>query len=833
MQNKKLALFTALALLLFCLTSYLRPCLYSWLTPNLEPLVSYPLVSDLKEQNGRHEALEMPQHPYHSTRGVLVDYTLMGNIPKVPNWPHIAPFTQATLAFNVTPHHELQAQELINLLWDGEPAQYTPEGKLKRPSLPRLALGYIPNNKKLVLFSTDQKGNPLRAEFIREIFGPTNLALTVDFEQGMVSIFVEGQLLSQVDWPPLSRLTQGQLLEFGTDHTPFNRFNGYIGSVQIFNRLLSNQEIEQISNQEHRFRDIIRDLDLGLFYLALCLGLLWGLSVLWRVLPRLSDASKTPLVYSKVRNWGLIALTLVLFFQTYQVAIRDGQHLRAMPSPHIGRILSIVLSESYFGLSGYMGYWQVLQILKTDFAKGDKAEVFNQAFKEVLRSDIDRAGEQHSTGTDIGEVTLFKMAFALFGLKLQSIFYLYFVIQLISICAFALTYKNHLDALLLLVLYGAANLVAILLIGVPEPGNNLAGEVSIINNRFLHMMGVPAAMHLALGLFYTHRSQIVSGIALVVQAVILGLAIHIRSSAETQIMFIISAALLWLGWAWYREKTLIKALKKLNYLPIVAVIGVFLMLKLHDATGFNKVYTTVENPQHHFWCASLEGLSFSPEAEEKYHMPWGDQFCHHTVANKAKEQGLFFDADHIQVWDSALQHPPGQVGFVTYQFEKLAQAAYFEILAKDPVFVVKSFLYKIPTFFKVYFSNYRHPWSGIEFRRVSPTSAQNVSLYLRLSAPRFLLDWRICAMVILAGFLGAPALKDKGLLLGGLGGLWLFFSLGPSLIYAPLTPNISEIAIVFTMLLYLTLAYVPVGLYWYFCNRKHKTATPLNSTDPL
>src|ERR1700730_10869357 len=132
--------------------------------------------------------------------------------------------------------------------------------------------------------------------------------------------------------------------------------------------------------------------------------------------------------------------------------------------------ISIALSESVYGLHlGYVGLSSVENKLVEIWNRGVKepndpsmienssnAELMNEALRAAASlgpQTIGYLSDQTLVTTwydDMGEVDFFKLAFRLFGLQIQSYYYLFFAILAFSAIVFILTYHDDSYALVTL-----------------------------------------------------------------------------------------------------------------------------------------------------------------------------------------------------------------------------------------------------------------------------------------------------------------------------------------------------------------------------------------------
>ena len=187
-----------------------------------------------------------------------------------------------------------------------------------------------------------------------------------------------------------------------------------------------------------------------------------------------------PLTWTRgtLRTAIVIVLASLVLGLTITDAKRRGLHHRVMISPGEQIAISIALSDTVYGLNlGYVGYTTVLNEIQKHWNKGDPSlwsdySLLSKNFgdKQLLNEGILAAASlgPQKTGyftdgsllttiyDDQGEVDFYKIAFKLFGKRIQSAFYLFFLVLGLSSIVFILTFRNNVYALcvLLCTLFG-------------------------------------------------------------------------------------------------------------------------------------------------------------------------------------------------------------------------------------------------------------------------------------------------------------------------------------------------------------------------------------------
>lgn len=171
------------------------------------------------------------------------------------------------------------------------------------------------------------------------------------------------------------------------------------------------------------------------------------------------------------RLLAALVVALAIIGLTMASAIRRGMDHAVMIGPGDQTAIAISFSNSLYGLNlGYIGYRKVFDTIQSywnrDASGWDNLEQLKSNFhnRELLNAGIRAAaslGPQApgyiSDGTlittyydDMGEVDYVSIAFKLFGRRVESLFYFYFVLLALSAIVFVLAFQNHVFALGLL-----------------------------------------------------------------------------------------------------------------------------------------------------------------------------------------------------------------------------------------------------------------------------------------------------------------------------------------------------------------------------------------------
>src|SRR5262249_25767591 len=130
-----------------------------------------------------------------------------------------------------------------------------------------------------------------------------------------------------------------------------------------------------------------------------------------------------------------------------------------------------------------------------------------------------------SGGDDLGFVDYVRLSFLLFGHKIQSLYYTYFLIFGVSAAVFLWTFRSRPALLMLLVITSVAQII--LFVSNLFAPHNLG---SIADPRFLSILAVVPGLHLGCLLLDRSPPSIINVASAIVQSIILVFAFWIRAS---------------------------------------------------------------------------------------------------------------------------------------------------------------------------------------------------------------------------------------------------------------------------------------------------------------
>ena len=348
-------------------------------------------------------------------------------------------------------------------------------------------------------------------------------------------------------------------------------------------------------------------------------------------------------LYQNDTNKRIIIITLiaVVLIYTFMESVNKDMERTVSVTPTNLMAISIAISEAKYGLTGYTGYTNLLKIFLRDLSlfPASRDDIYNSKIKEALdygKYNDPKSGGLHLIWNDVGMVTYFKLAFKLFGYKIQSVFYLYFLLLLVSIYTFVVTFRKQIRLLSILLLFVCSHFVVVMATAT------VGGELQVSNARFFPVLAIVPSFYLTLLALGKHKINLLTLSGTIIQTFILILIIYARSSAIYQLVFLPSILFIAFIWYWKETKKIKEALKSIQFLPLAIVFFAFFLLKLHLMTGLHHSYDTARH-KHHFWGAALVGLSAHPDSESKYGITFSDNSYYKAIQRRAIELGHSFD----------------------------------------------------------------------------------------------------------------------------------------------------------------------------------------------
>lgn len=386
------------------------------------------------------------------------------------------------------------------------------------------------------------------------------------------------------------------------------------------------------------------------------------------------------------------------------------------------RAISIALSEFVYGLHlGYVGLGSVNNKLVEIWNRGAKvpddpilienssnAELMNEALRAAASLGPQKIGYLSDRTLlttwydDMGEVDFFKIAFRLFGLQIQSYYYLFFAVLAFSAIVFILTYHDDIYALVALLctlfaFYVELHLNAFSVDAPTFPGMRTGSTLALVPMwYFIFLLGRGFSIGRLVGA--------------VIELFILIFAWRIRGSVSWIFILLLALAIIAALPVWLQ-----RARGERSWWGFVRTTAQWPILLMTFGLAANYLYTRVELhpiyftddalPYHGIWHSAYLGMAFTPEmftprVRESINKYIGGDGVGADALGAYGEMD-YLDRIHFIPWDGSDASPPARVSVWTGQMkprfhEDIMRRAVFEAIEEHPVDAVVLYAYKKP-----------------------------------------------------------------------------------------------------------------------------------------
>jgi hypothetical protein len=351
-----------------------------------------------------------------------------------------------------------------------------------------------------------------------------------------------------------------------------------------------------------------------------------------------------------------------------------------------GHTLSLVV-ESVLITSGLTEDNSILRKFGTQFPNNLRdTSLINRAIEKAaeFKWSFDPSRDVRGTaGDDIGLIDYAKLAFRLFGYQLQSLYYLYFVMLVVSTTIFILQFRS---------LSGIVPLVGIVSIAyVFLFSSNLfdvtsgPGAVSLTDPRVLSGLAIVPGLHIGCLVICDLPPDRASVGFAIAQAATLVFVILIRSSSIWIVLTLITLTIL-IAFSDYRSRTF----QLMRFWSVGALLLLWTCHSAFISWTLHPVYSRGEVARHVVWHSLFYQLQVHPKWKEKYEPTFdfadGDELPR-TAAKKYLLRNPPANPEEVYIAPDRnyLKYAAGE----TY-----TRKAYLELMFNDPRFVFESiFIY--------------------------------------------------------------------------------------------------------------------------------------------
>jgi hypothetical protein len=343
------------------------------------------------------------------------------------------------------------------------------------------------------------------------------------------------------------------------------------------------------------------------------------------------EAFRTALI-ARIFPLMTAALAVLIIWATFAGGLRRGMdHAVAYGPESEQNGMAIAISQMVHGLQGYVAYYNIFEALAKVMNKGAESpndpkiipnltngELINEALAAALavppppEAFVVDTGLRTMIYDDIGIVDYDRIAFSLFGVSVQALYYLFFAILALSSTVFLLQFWRSPVAQTFLLF----NLLAFLLELHTGIFNN--DMPSFWGMRHGSTLALLPMWHLALLVARQARITVLGLVLAALQVVLLILAIRMRGSAAWTVVFVAALAVGFGMWRFRRlpseERSFGRFAKSIAAWPLLIALAGMLGNSLYNDARLHPAYFTDDiMPYHGLWHSAFLGLRTSSD----------------------------------------------------------------------------------------------------------------------------------------------------------------------------------------------------------------------------
>jgi hypothetical protein len=392
--------------------------------------------------------------------------------------------------------------------------------------------------------------------------------------------------------------------------------------------------------------------------------------------------------------------------------------------------LSVAISKDVYGLQGYVGFRKVFNTLQHSLGirnfDDDDLDMPALSDKTVLNTAINKAASidelrglgstfpqtleaykdglsttagnnlMSPSGEDLGESDLYALAFRLFGFRIESAYYLFFLLIGISIVAYLVQFWRRPTALAVLLLNVCAFHVFFYLefFGVDVP--------TVYTNRFASTICIIPICHFLFLLIERRRPTLAPLALAAVQLTIFAFGLFIRSSGNWAVLAAVVLFLMLFATAIVRQRQaplMIRccaAARAMRIWPLAIFLGGVAGLSCYVNTVPHPIFRTLDNQPHHMrWHSAWIGLSHHPDWPKYFpDLPSGTDATAQIMSRR-----IWVERGHsVADFDSSLVPDGMRIGV----HEDIVREQYLKFVQAHPLYFFEvTFYYKPIEFYNL------------------------------------------------------------------------------------------------------------------------------------
>ncbi len=444
-----------------------------------------------------------------------------------------------------------------------------------------------------------------------------------------------------------------------------------------------------------------------------------------RIVVFLFSGSREPSDNSQRQGLGALmclAICGLLVFRMYDVGIQrgiDGTMYEAIDDAT--NAVAVALSDLIYGLNqGYVGYRAVeetlerngmtkrpalIQQINREYPKNlqDRA-LMNGAIAAAMHVPVPRDVSFESQKlismvyADLGIVDYYKAAFRLFGFRVESAYYFYFILLAVSVIAFILAHCRSSVALAVLVLVLAAGNIV-----VSASVFNEINLATVANPRFLSTLGILPGLHLLVLMIEKRRLTWDQAALAAVQASMICFVISIRSALFWMFLLVVAVAVLQLGiiiarnaqsaWSAIMPRRIAKNwLVRKSWPAVLLVLGFWafqttISIKMHPSYELDDFI-----PYHPRYHNAFVGLSIHPGWDVKFGKDYNNEHAD-TLGHVA---GIAYFKKYFGGTE-AYYSSPLSMTLKWRLHDRMMRDVYLQFIRQHPWFVIEAHFVKLGT----------------------------------------------------------------------------------------------------------------------------------------
>ncbi len=407
---------------------------------------------------------------------------------------------------------------------------------------------------------------------------------------------------------------------------------------------------------------------------------------------------------------GVCVLAALAISTVFLVGIDRGMDrvLAFGPESDVNSI-AVAVTALVYGEQGYVAYYPVFEALMQPLQSGaegpnDPRILANLRSGDLINEALAKASSLGPVGSlfvsdgglrtmvydDLGTVDYAKMAFGIFGFKIESLYYLYFSIVALSTLAFLIQFRAKPVALMLLLcVLGAFFLET-------KTGVFNDHQPTFWGHRHGSTLALIPMWHLALLLVFRWRLAPSSLLVALLQAAILVLAIKMRGSAVWTVVFLCGLSMLLSYRAWRllppATRTFWDLVRPAFKWPLVVSLLCVAANNAYTDAKLHPAYFTDDIIAHHgAWDVAFLGMAHSPTLWHRvggtYDKPLDRVGVEATLAYLQEHRFLRSEAEFVSPWTGTYKYR---------MYDDIMKRVFLSHVLANPFSVIELYLYWKP-----------------------------------------------------------------------------------------------------------------------------------------